>query len=137
MGTLFPKKTKYRKHQRGKRAGNATSGNQVSFGEYGLQSLERAWMTTRQIEAARKALTHHLKRGGKIWVRVFADKPVSARPAETRMGSGKGAPDHFVAVIKPGHMLFELGGITPDLARVAMRLAAYKLPVLTRFVEKI
>jgi large subunit ribosomal protein L16 len=108
----------------------------VSFGEFGLQALESAWIDSRQIEAARRTITHHMKRGGKVWIRIFPDKPVTAKPAETRMGSGKGAPDHWVAVIKPGRMLFEVGGVAPELAKEALALAAYKLPIHTRFVER-
>ena len=133
---LQPKRVKYRKAQRGRRKGLATSGNTVAFGEYGLQALEAAWITARQIEAARRAITHHIRRGGNVWIRVFPDKPVSAKPAETRMGSGKGAPDHWVAVVKPGRMLFEVAGVKEDLAREALRLAAHKLPLETRTVIK-
>lgn len=131
---LQPKRVKFRKHHRGHRRGIATDGNQVSFGEFGLQSLEAAWIDSRQIEAARRAITHHMRRGGKVWIRIFPDKPVTAKPAETRMGSGKGAPDHWVAVVKPGRMLFEISGVREELAREALRLAGHKLPVGTRFV---
>ena len=116
--------------------GNASAGNEVSFGEYGLQVLERHWLKTNQIEAARKTLAHHIKRGGKIWIRLCTDKPVSSRPAETRMGGGKGAPAFYVARVKPGHVIFELSGVTREVAMEAMRLAGSKLPVKTRFVEK-
>jgi large subunit ribosomal protein L16 len=132
----MPKKTKYRKAQRGRRKGKALTGNTVAFGEYGLQSLMAAWINERQIEAARRAMTHFMKRGGKIWIRIFPDKPYSARPAETRMGGGKGAPVHFVATVRPGTMMFELAGVTHEEAVEAMRLAAHKLPVRTRFVSK-
>ncbi len=133
---LQPKRVKFRKQHRGHRRGQANAGNQVSFGEIGLQSLSAAWVESRQIEAARRAITHHLKRGGKVWIRVFPDKPVSSKPAETRMGSGKGAVDHWVAVVRPGRMLFEVAGVRPEVAREAMRLAAHKLPVETRIVER-
>ena len=133
---LMPKKVKHRKLQRGSRAGKATAGNYVAFGEFGLQALDNCWMTSRQIEAARVAMTRHTRRGGQVWIRIFPDKSVSAKPAETRMGSGKGAPDHWVAVVKPGRILFEMAGVTPDLAKEAMRLAAQKLPIETRFVTR-
>jgi large subunit ribosomal protein L16 len=132
----MPKRVKFRKQQRGRRRGAATRGQKVSFGEYGLQALEPAWITNRQIEAARICLTHFVKRTGKVWIRVFPDKPVTAKPAETRMGKGKGAPDHWVAVVKPGRVLFELAGVTPAVARQAMRLAGSKLPIQTRFVAR-
>ena len=131
---LQPKRTKFRKQHRGRRRGIATSGNQVSFGEFGLMAMGAAWIDSRQIEAARRAITHELKRGGKVWIRIFPDKPVTSKPAETRMGSGKGAVDHWVAVIKPGRMLFEIGGVKEDLAREALRLASHKLPIPTRVV---
>jgi len=133
---LLPKKTKYRKSQRRKLRGVASAGTDISFGEYGLQALEKAWLQVKQIEAARRALAHFLKRGGKVWIRVCADKPVSARPAETRMGGGKGAPAFFAACVRPGHILFELAGVSRDVAREAMRLAASKLPIKVRFKEK-
>jgi large subunit ribosomal protein L16 len=133
---LQPKRTKFRKQHRGRRAGKASTGNQVSFGEFGLQAVGHAWVDSRQIEAARRAITHELKRGGKVWIRIFPDKPVTAKPAETRMGSGKGAPDHWVAVVKPGRMLFEVAGVREDLAREALRLASHKLPLETRTVKK-
>jgi large subunit ribosomal protein L16 len=131
---LQPKRQKFRKQHRGHRRGTANSGNEVSFGEFGLQAIGAAWIDSRQIEAARRAITHELKRGGKVWIRIFPDKPVTAKPAETRMGSGKGAPDHFVAVVKPGRMLFEVAGVKEDLAREALRLASHKLSVETRTV---
>ena len=133
---LQPKRQKFRKQHRGRRRGQANSGNEVSFGEFGLQATSAAWIDSRQIEAARRAITHELKRGGKVWIRVFPDKPVTSKPAETRMGSGKGAPDHFVAVVKPGRMLFEVAGVKEDLAREALRLAQHKLPIETRIVVK-
>jgi len=133
---LQPKRIKYRKVQRGRRKGLATRGDTVAFGEYGLQALEPAWITARQIEAARRAITHHLRRGGKVWIRIFPDKPVSAKPAETRMGSGKGAPDHWVAVVKRGRIMFELAGVRDELAREAMRLAAHKLPIKTKLLTR-
>ncbi len=133
---LQPKRVLHRKHQRGKRRGRAAGGNQVTFGEFGLQALTCAWVDSRQIEAARRAITHHVRRGGKVWIRIFPDKPVTAKPAETRMGSGKGAPDRWVAVVKPGRMLFELSGVRLEDAEEAMRLAAHKLPVQTRFVVR-
>lgn len=133
---LMPKKVKYRKMQRGSRAGTAKGGTRLDFGEYGLQALESCWMTSNQIESARIAMTRHIKRGGQIWIRIFPDKSVSKKPAETRMGSGKGAPEIWVAVIKRGRMLFEMSGVTEELAKEAMRLAAHKLPIATKFVTK-
>jgi large subunit ribosomal protein L16 len=133
---LMPKRMKYRKQHRGRMKGEAGRGNTLSFGEFGLQALEPCWMTSRQIEAARRAIVRHVKRGGKLWIRVFPDKPVTARAAETRMGKGKGAVDHYVAVVKPGKMLFEIAGIEQDAAQEAMRLAAHKLPIKTRFVNR-
>lgn len=133
---LMPKRTKYRKQMRGRMTGNAKGGVSVSFGEYGLKALEPCWMTNRQIEAARVALTRHIKRGGKIWIRVFPDKPVTKKPAETRMGKGKGAPEYWVAVVKPGRILFEVEGVPENLARAAMKLAANKLPLKTKFVSR-
>jgi large subunit ribosomal protein L16 len=133
---LMPNKTKYRKQQRGRMSGKAKGGSAISFGEYGLKALEPCWMTNRQIESARIAMTRYIKRGGKIWIRVFPDKPVSKKPAETRMGKGKGAPEFWVAVIKPGRVLFEIEGVTEQLAREAMRLAANKLPLKCRFVTR-
>jgi large subunit ribosomal protein L16 len=133
---LMPARTKYRKQQRGRMKGRAGRGNTLAFGEYGLQALESIWMTNRQIEAARVALTRHIKRAGKVWVRVFPDKPITKKPAETRMGSGKGQPEGWVAVVKPGRILFELGGVTPELAREALRLAAHKLPIKVRTISR-
>jgi large subunit ribosomal protein L16 len=133
---LQPKRTKYRKQHRGHMRGPANAGTAVSFGEFGLQALGAAWIDSRQIEAARRAITHHIKRGGKVWIRIFPDKPVTAKPAETRMGKGKGAPDHWVAVVKPGRMLFELAGVREDIAREALRLAGHKLSVETRIVAR-
>ena len=133
---LMPKRTKYRKMHRGRMKGKAGRGNSLSFGEYGLQALEPCWMTSRQIEAARRAIVRYLKRGGKLWIRVFPDKPVTAKPAETRMGAGKGAVDHWVAVVKPGRVIFELAGVQEEQAREAMRLASHKLPIKTRFISR-
>lgn len=133
---LMPKKTKYRKGHRGRMKGVALRGSKVTFGEYGLQALECAWINAKQIEAARKALTHFLKRGGKIWVKIFPDKPYTSRPAETRMGGGKGATEYYVAVVKPGLVMFELAGVSRDEAAEAMRLAGHKLPIKTRFLVK-
>jgi large subunit ribosomal protein L16 len=131
---LLPKRVKHRKMHRGRRSGIATRGASIAFGQYGLQALEDCWMTNRQIEAARRAMTRYVKRGGQIWIRVFPDKPVTKKPAETRMGSGKGNPEGWVAVIKPGRVLFEMGGVSHDVAKEAMRLAAAKLPIRTRFL---
>lgn len=131
---LLPKRVKHRKQHRGRRTGIATRGATIAFGEYALQALEDCWMTNRQIEAARRAMTRYVRRGGKIWIRIFPDKPVTKKPAETRMGSGKGNPEGWVAVIKPGRILFEMSGVAPEVARNAMRLAAAKLPIRTRFV---
>jgi large subunit ribosomal protein L16 len=133
---LMPKRTKFRKMHRGRRRGMAQRGSTVSFGTYGLQALEVCWMTNRQIEAARRAMTRHVRRGGQIWIRVFPDKSYTKKPAETRMGSGKGSPEGWVAVVKPGRILFEMSGVTPEVAKEAMRLAAHKLPIRTRFVQK-
>jgi large subunit ribosomal protein L16 len=133
---LQPKRSKFRKVHRGRRQGMAHSGNTVAFGEFGMQALEPAWITARQIEAARRTITHHMKRGGKVWIRIFPDKVVTAKPAETRMGSGKGAPDHWVAVVRPGRMLFEIAGVRPDVAQEALRLASHKLPIGTKLVVK-
>jgi large subunit ribosomal protein L16 len=133
---LMPKRVKYRKQQRGRMNGKAYRGSSVTFGEFGLQALEPAWITNRQIEAARVAITRSIKRGGKMWIRVFPDKPVTKKPAETRMGKGKGAPEFWVAVIKPGRIMFELEGIAKSVAQEAMRLGASKLPIRTRFVER-
>jgi large subunit ribosomal protein L16 len=133
---LLPKRVKHRKQQRGRMNGQATRGNTVAFGEYGLMALEPAWITNRQIEAARVAITRSIKRGGKMWIRIFPDKPVTQKPAETRMGKGKGNPEFWVAVVKPGRVMFELEGVTEDLARKAMQLGAHKLPIKTRFVAR-
>ena len=133
---LVPKRVKHRKQMRGRRKGKAYTGATVAFGEYGLQALEAAWITNRQIEAARVAITRFIKRGGKMWIRIFPDKPVTVKPAETRMGKGKGAPEFWVAVVRPGRVLFELEGISGDLARKAMKLGASKLPIKTKFVER-
>jgi large subunit ribosomal protein L16 len=133
---LMPKRVKYRKQQRGRMRGKAYRGSAVTFGEFGLQALEPAWMTNRQIEAARVAITRSMKRGGKMWIRVFPDKPVTKKPAETRMGKGKGSPEFWVAVIKPGRVLFEVEGITRVVAQEALKLGASKLPIRTRFVER-
>jgi large subunit ribosomal protein L16 len=133
---LLPKKTKYRKQQRGRRRGLSKGQQRVQFGDYGLKALDAGWVTNRQIEAARIAMTRKIRRGGKVWINVFPDKPVTQKPAETRMGSGKGAPEHWVAVIKPGRVMFELSGVSEPLAREAMRLASMKLPITTRFVKR-
>ncbi len=133
---LQPKRVKYRKVHRGERRGKAQSGNAIVFGEFGLQAQAAAWITARQIEAARRVMVRYLRRGGQMWIRIFPDKPVTKKPAETRMGSGKGAPDHWVAVVRPGRMLFEISGIRESSAREAMHLASYKLPIGTRFVVK-
>ncbi len=133
---LVPKRVKYRKQQRGRRSGIATRGSVLAFGQYGLKSLEAAWITNRQIEAARRAMTRYVKRGGKVWIRIFPDKPITAKPAETRMGKGKGAPEGWVAVVKPGRILYEMEGISEAEAKEAMRLAAMKLPIATRFVSR-
>ena len=133
---LMPKKTKFRKQQRGRLRGKAKGGSAVSFGEFGLKALEPCWLTNRQIEAARVAMTRYIKRGGKVWIRVFPDKPVTKKPAETRMGKGKGAPEYWVAVVRPGRILFEIEGISETLAREALRLAANKLPMKTKFVSR-
>jgi len=133
---LQPKRVKYRKQQKGKIRGNAMRGNTVAFGDYGLQTLDAAWITNRQIEAARVAITRHVKRGGKMWIRIFPDKPVTKKPLETRMGKGKGNPEEWVAVIKPARILYEMEGVSETIAREAMRLAAHKLPIKTRFVSR-
>lgn len=133
---LLPKRVKHRKQQRGRMRGTAQRGARISFGEYGLQALEPAWITNRQIEAARVAITRHVKRGGKMWIRIFPDKPVTKKPAETRMGKGKGNPESWVAVVRPGRILFELEGVNRELAAEAMRLGAAKLPIKTRFVVR-
>ncbi len=133
---LMPKRIKYRRHHRGRMKGKATRGSSVSFGEYGLKALEPKWVTNRQIEAARVAMTRHLKRTGKLWIRLFPDKPVSKKPAETRMGKGKGAPEFWVCVVKPGRIMFELEGVPVELAKQAMKLASAKLPLKTKFVSR-
>jgi large subunit ribosomal protein L16 len=133
---LQPKRVKYRKSHKGHRRGSAQVGNSIDFGDFGLKALESAWLTSRQIEAARRAITRYIRRGGNVWVRIYPDKPVTKKPAETRMGGGKGAPDHWVAVVKPGRMLFEMGGVSEDVAKGAMRLAAHKLPINTKFVAR-
>lgn len=133
---LMPKRVKHRKQQRGTRRGMAHAGSAVNFGEFGLQALENGWITNRQIESARVALTRHVRRGGKVWIRIFPDKPVSKKPAETRMGKGKGAPESWVAVIKRGRILFEMDGVPKDIAREALRLASHKLPIKTKFVTR-
>ena len=133
---LMPKRVKYRKQFRGRMKGVARRGAEVQFGEYGLQALEPAWITSRQIEAARRAIVRHIKRRGRVWIRIFPDKPVTQKPAETRMGKGKGSVDHWVAVVKPGRVMFELVGVSEDMAREAMRLATHKLPIKTRFLAR-
>ena len=134
---LMPKKTRFRKQHRGRMNGKATRGEEISFGQYALQALEPAWITSRQIEAGRIAMTRHVRRGGKVWIRIFPDKPVSKKPAETRMGKGKGGPEFWVVVVKPGRILYEMDGVDESVAREAMRLASHKLPIATRFVAKV
>ncbi len=133
---LSPRRTKFRKQHRGRMRGLATRGNNLDFGDFALQAIEPSWITARQIEASRRAMTRYIRRGGKIWIRVFPDKPVTMRPAETRMGSGKGNPEFWVAVVKPGRILFEIAGVPEETAREAMRLAAYKLPIKTKFITR-
>ncbi|MBE7047193.1 MAG: 50S ribosomal protein L16 [Ruminococcaceae bacterium] len=133
---LLPKRVKHRRVMRGRMTGKATRGNKVSNGEFGIQALEPAWITSNQIEAARIAMTRYTKRGGQVWIKIFPDKPVTEKPAETRMGSGKGSPEYWVAVVKPGRILFEIGGVAEDVAREAMRLAMHKLPLKTKFVTR-
>ncbi|GAA4723710.1 50S ribosomal protein L16 [Brevibacillus fulvus] len=133
---LTPKRVKHRKQHRGRMTGNAKGGTTVAFGEYGLQALEPAWVTNRQIEAARIAMTRYIRRGGKVWIKIFPDKPVTQKPLEVRMGSGKGSPEHWVAVVKPGKIMFELAGVPEEIAREAMRLAMHKLPVKCKFVKR-
>ena len=133
---LLPKRVKYRKQFRGRMKGRAHKGNTVSHGTYGLQALEPAWITNRQIEAARIAMTRYIQRGGQVWIKIFPDKPVTAKPAETRMGSGKGSPEYWVCVVKPGRVLFEMDGVSKEIAQEAMRLAGHKLPIKTKFVMK-
>lgn len=134
---LSPKKTKFRKQHRGRLKGKASRGNNINFGDYAIQALEPAWLTSRQIEATRRTITRYTKRGGKLWITVFPDKPITARAAESRMGSGKGAVDYWVAVVKPGHILFELSGVPLKLAKEALQIASYKLPIKTKFLTKI
>lgn len=133
---LLPKRVKYRRVHRGRMTGKATRGNKVTYGEYGLQALEPAWITSNQIEAARIAMTRYIKRGGQVWIQIFPDKPVTAKAAGSRMGSGKGSPEYWVAVVKPGRVMFEMAGVTEDIAKEAMRLAGNKLPIKSRFVTK-
>ncbi|MGB9680032.1 MAG: 50S ribosomal protein L16 [Thermoanaerobacteraceae bacterium] len=133
---LMPKRVKYRKQQKGRMKGNATRGNTISYGEYGLQALEQGWITATQIEAARVAMTRYIKRGGKVWIKIFPDKPITKKPAETRMGSGKGSPEYWVAVVKPGRVLFEIAGVSEEVAREALRLAKHKLPIKTKFLKR-
>jgi large subunit ribosomal protein L16 len=133
---LSPKRTKFRKQHRGRMRGMATAGNKVDFGDFALQALEPSWITARQIEASRRAMSRYIRRGGKIWIRIFPDKSVTMRPAETRMGSGKGNPEFWVAVVKPGRVMFEIGGVPEDMAREAMRLASHKLPIKTKFITR-
>ena len=133
---LLPKRVKYRRVHRGRMTGKATRGNTISNGSFGLVALEPAWITSNQIEAARIAMTRYIKRGGQVWIKIFPDKPITEKPAETRMGSGKGSPEYWVAVVKPGRVLFEMDGVTPDVAREAMRLASHKLPIKCKFVSK-
>ncbi len=133
---LMPKRVKYRKQMRGRMKGRASRGVEVTFGEFGLQAVEPCWVTSRQIEAARRAIVRHVKRRGKLWIRIFPDKPVTSKPAETRMGKGKGSVDHWVAVVKPGRVMFEIAGVSEELAREAMRLAAYKLPLKSQFISR-
>ena len=133
---LMPKRVKYRKVQRGRMKGQATRGNTVTYGEFGLQALEPTWITSNQIEAARVAMTRYTKRGGQVWIKIFPDKPVTQKPAETRMGSGKGSPEYWVAVVKPGRVMFEIGGVSEEVAREALRLASHKLPCKTKVVRR-
>ena len=133
---LLPKRVKYRRVHRGRMKGKATRGNTVTYGQFGLQALEPAWITSNQIEAARIAMTRYIRRGGKVWIKIFPDKPITEKPAETRMGSGKGSPEYWVAVVKPGRVMFEIGGVSEELAREAMRLAMHKLPIKCKFVKK-
>lgn len=134
---LMPRKQKFRKQQRGSMKGNANRGVKVSFGEFGLQTMDTGWVSARQIEAGRRAITHYTQRGGRVWIRIFPDKPISKKPAEVRMGGGKGDTHEFVAPVKPGRILYEIAGVTPEIAKEALRLAAHKMPVKTRFVSKI
>ena len=134
---LMPKRVKYRKQMRGRMTGKASRGTVVNYGDYGLQALEPAWITSRQIEAARVAMTRYTKRGGKVWIKIFPDKPITQQPAETRMGKGKGSPEYWVAVVKPGRVMFEIGGVSEEVAREALRLASHKLPIKTKMVKKV
>ncbi len=133
---LLPKRVKFRRVQRGRLKGKATRGNTVTYGDYGLQAMEPAWITSNQIEAARIAMTRYIKRGGQVWIKIFPDKPITEKPAETRMGSGKGSPEYWVAVVKPGRVMFEIAGVAPEVAEEAMRLAANKLPIKCKFINK-
>ena len=133
---LIPKRVKYRRVHRGRMTGKATRGNKVTYGDYGIVAMEPAWITSNQIEAARIAMTRYIKRGGQVWIKIFPDKPVTQKPAETRMGSGKGSPEYWVAVVKPGRVMFEINGVTEESAREAMRLAGYKLPIKTKFIKR-
>ncbi len=133
---LSPRRVKYRKQQRGRMRGLATRGNELNFGDYGLQAIEPSWITSRQIEAGRRAMVRYIRRGGKIWIRIFPDKPVTARPAETRMGSGKGSPEYWVAVVKPGRIMYEMTGVSEEVAREALRLASHKMPIKTKVVVR-
>ncbi|WP_026486964.1 50S ribosomal protein L16 [Caldanaerobius polysaccharolyticus] len=133
---LMPKRTKFRKMQKGRIKGNATRGNTITYGDYGIQALEPGWITANQIEACRVAITRFVKRGGKVWIKIFPDKPITKKPAETRMGSGKGNPEFWVAVVKPGRVLFEIGGVPEETAKEALRLAMYKLPIKTKFIKR-
>ena len=134
---LLPKRVKYRKQMRGRMTGKASRGTVVNYGDYGLQALEPAWITSRQIEAARVAMTRYTKRGGKVWIKIFPDKPITQQPAETRMGKGKGSPEYWVAVVKPGRVMFEIGGVSEEVAREALRLESHKLPIKTKMVKKV
>ena len=134
---LLPKRVKYRKQMRGRMTGKASRGTVVNYGDYGLQALEPAWITSRQIEAARVAMTRYTKRGGKVWIKIFPDKPITQQPAETRMGKGTGSPEYWVAVVKPGRVMFEIGGVSEEVAREALRLASHKLPIKTKMVKKV
>ena len=134
---LLPTRVKYRKQMRGRMTGKASRGTVVNYGDYGLQALEPAWITSRQIEAARVAMTRYTKRGGKVWIKIFPDKPITQQPAETRMGKGKGSPEYWVAVVKPGRVMFEIGGVSEEVAREALRLASHKLPIKTKMVKKV
>nr|AIU44612.1 ribosomal protein L16 [Cyanophora paradoxa] len=134
---LSPRRTKFRKQQRGRMKGISTRGNNLVFGDFGLQALEPAWITSRQIEASRRAINRYVRRGGKIWIRIFPDKPVTMRPAETRMGSGKGAPEYWVAIVKPGRVIFEINGVSQEMAKAALRIATFKLPIKTKFISRV